>query len=129
MSPGAARGTLVIVAIAALAVTPFEAGLNFRSFTCDVDLGGRDWVEAILNPRHLTAFAIISALAVFALRGRPLWQPVALAFAISAGVELEQAFFADGHCRVTDLIPNFIAVVMGAAIGLLIHVWLNRKRD
>jgi hypothetical protein len=129
ISPRALRGALVLVAFAALAITPFQAGLATRSFTCDFGLDAADWLEGIANPKHLIAYAIIAALAVLALPGRPLWQRVAVALAISLGVELEQAIFMDGHCRLRDMVPNFIAAVMGAAIGLLIYVWVNRKRS
>ena len=129
MSPGALRGALALVAVAALAITPIQAGFTMRAFTCDVGLDAAGWIEGIANPRHLIAYAVIAALAVWTLRGRPLWQPVGLAILISLGVELEQAIFMDGHCRLRDMVPNFVAVVMGAAVGLLILVWVNRKRS
>lgn len=129
MSPGALRGTLALVAVAALAITPLQAGLATQSFTCDLGLNAVDWIEGIANPRHLIAYAIIAALAVLALPGLPLWQRVGIALLISFGVELEQAVFADGHCRLRDMVPNFIAVIMGGVAGILIHVWANRRRD
>jgi hypothetical protein len=129
MSPGALRGALALVAVAALAITPFQAGLTTQSFTCDFGLNAVDWIEGVANPRHLIAYAIISALAVLALPGLPLWQRIGIALLISLGVEVEQAVFADGHCRMRDMVPNFIAVVMGGAVGILIHVFANRKRD
>jgi len=128
MSPRAVRGTLALVVFAALAITPVQSGFTLRPFTCDLGLDGAEWIEGILNPRHLIAYAVIAALAIFAFRGRPLWQPVGFVLLVSLGVELEQALFADGHCRLRDMVPNFIAVIGGSAVGLLIHVWLNRKR-
>lgn len=129
MSPGALRGALALVAIAALAITPFQAALTTRTFTCDLGLDAVDWIEGLANPRHLIAYAIISALAVLALPNLPLWQRVGVALLIALGVELEQSVFADGHCRLRDMLPNFIAVIAGGAAGVLIHVFANRKRD
>lgn len=129
MSPGGLRGALALVAVAALAITPIQAGLATRAFTCDFGLNAVDWIEGIVNPRHLIAYAVISALAVLALPNLPLWQRVGIALLISLGVELEQSIFADGHCRARDMVPNFIAVIAGGCIGVLIHVFANRKRD
>ena len=129
MSPGALRGALALVVVAALAITPLQAGFTTRSFTCDVGLNAADWIEGIANPRHLIAYAIISALAVLALPGLPLWQRVGIALLVSLGVEVEQAVFADGHCRMRDMVPNFISVIAGGCVGVLIHVFANRKRD
>jgi hypothetical protein len=129
MSPRALRAALALVAFTALAITPIQAGFATRAFTCDFGLNAADWIAGIANPKHLIAYAILAALAVSALRGRPLWQPVGLAILISLGVEIEQAIFADGHCRLRDMVPNVIAVAMGTAIGLLIFAWLNRRRS
>jgi hypothetical protein len=128
MSPDALRGAFALAAVAALLITPIQAGFALRSFSCDFGLNAADWIEGVANTRHLIAYAIIAALAVLALPG-PLWQRVGVALLISLGVEVEQAIFADGHCRLRDMVPNFIAVIIGAGVGILIHVWANRKRD
>jgi hypothetical protein len=106
-----------VLAIAALAITPINAGLDMRQFSCD--LGGvGDWAQTVLNLRHLLAYGALAALGFVAMRDRPVWVPLFVLLAITAGVELTQAVFDDGHCRLRDMIPNVIAIALGWGIVL-----------
>jgi O-antigen ligase len=129
VSPAVLRGAFIIASIAALAVTPIQAGFALReALSCELTPALHEWIPSIANVRHLVAYTILTILAVLSLRGRPLWQPVAIVLALTIGVEIEQAIFADGHCRLRDMLPNVIALAMGAAIGALIGVWTQPKR-
>jgi hypothetical protein len=114
--PGVLRIILVIVlvlaSIAALLATPIESGWALRSFACDFG-GSPDWLATILNVRHLISFGVLAAVAFLVLKGRPAWIPVLVLIAITAGVELEEAIFGSGHCRVRDMLPDLIAIGLG----------------
>jgi hypothetical protein len=95
--------------------TPVAAGFQLRSVSCDFG-PSPDWAATIFNWKHVIAYGALSALGFVALRDRPFWQGALTLVAIMAGAELTQAIFADGNCRLRDMLPNIIAVGIGATV-------------
>ena len=103
---------LMLAGLAALLATPVASGWSLRAFACDFG-GSPDWLATIVNLRHLVSFGILATLAFLVLQGRPAWMPVVLLIAITAAVEIEEAVFASGHCRLRDMLPDLIAIGLG----------------
>jgi hypothetical protein len=128
---GLARLLLLLAAAVILLTTPVTAGFGLRAFTCDFSLSPALWFSALVNYDHLIAYSILFVIAWLAFRRQPLWLPIALALAISIGVELEQSLFREGHCRLRDLLPNVIAVGIGLAVvfsARAVYDALRRRR-
>jgi VanZ family protein len=49
-------------------------------------------------------------------RDSPLLKTVPIVLLLSAVVEVQQAYFARGHCRVRDMLPNMIGIALGIAL-------------
>lgn len=102
----------ILLSLAVLAATPIAAGFSLRDFACDFG-PSPDWATTILNFRHIASYGILAAVAFLAFADRPLWVPIVVTLAVTAGAELTQAVFASGHCRLRDMIPNVLAVGAG----------------
>lgn len=113
---------LVLCAVAALAATPIGAGFVLRPFACDIG-PSPDWIETVFNLRHLVSFGILSALGFLVFRQSPVWLTIVLLVALTAAVEIEEAIFVSGHCRLRDLIPDVLAICIGWAISIAIARW------
>jgi hypothetical protein len=101
---------LILFAVLAGAVvltTPVMAGFALRPFTCDFG-PSTNWPATITNLKHLGPYGVMAALAFFAFRNSPVWLPIALVLLITAAVELSQAIFNDGHCRIARLAMRII---------------------
>jgi hypothetical protein len=116
-----------ISAVLVLLSTPVAAGFQLRSVFCDFG-PSPDWAATILNWKHVIAYGALSALGFVALRDRPFWQGALTLLAIMAGAELTQAIFADGNCRLRDMLPNIIAVGAGAAVVSIFRRMQSWKR-
>jgi hypothetical protein len=118
---------LVVACLAALATTPISAGFARReAAACDVLSSWDLWLTGLGNIRHLISYSVLTAIAVWAF-GMPRALPAAgLVLLVSAAVELEQMLFADGHCRLRDMLPNIVAIGLGLALALLVARLLRR---
>jgi VanZ family protein len=86
-------------------------------------------LPSLLNVRHLLAFSVLAALASLSFQRRSAltaWL-IVLALSASASFELEQLFFASGHCRIRDLLPNIMAATLGICIAHGIRVVRQRR--
>lgn len=72
-----------------------------------------DWVVTIFNLKHLICYGVLATAGFGALRERPPWHAAAVVLLITITVELEEAVFSAGHCRLRDVFPNLIAVGLG----------------
>jgi hypothetical protein len=118
---------LILAAIAALAATPLSAGFAVRTFICDAGASS-DWVATIFNLRHLISFGVVSVLVFLVFADKPLWVPIALLLALTATVEIEEAIFVSGHCRVRDMIPGVIAIGLGWTVAIGVSWLLDRQK-
>jgi glycopeptide antibiotics resistance protein len=112
----------VAATAAVLLTTPFAAGFTTRPFSCDLG-PSPDWVETIFNLKHILVYGVLATIAFLAFRKQPVWVPILVVLITTAGVELTQAFFNDGHCRVRDMIPNVIAIGLGWSLA-----WVAMRR-
>lgn len=73
-------------------------------------------VRTLANYRHIIAFGILFILASQCFRRGAFWKSAVVVLLLSVFVEVEQALFLNGHCRVRDILPNFVAVAVGTLI-------------
>jgi hypothetical protein len=118
---------LTLASLAALLATPVGSGWALRAFSCDLG-GSPDWVATIVNIRHLVSFGGLAALAFLVFREFRAWVPILLLVVITASVELEEAIFASGHCRLRDMLPDLIAIGLGWLVARLL-LRISQRRD
>ena len=124
---GLAFALLVLASLAALATTPISAGFALReAAACDLLSGWDLWLTGLGNVRHLVSYSVLTAVAVWAFGMPRALLAAGFVLLVSAGVELEQMLFADGHCRLRDILPNIVAIALGLAIALLVARLLRR---
>jgi hypothetical protein len=119
---------LALATIAALAATPIGAGFAFKIFACDFG-PSPDWVATIVNVRHLVSFGVLAALAFLAFRKLPIWVPIGFMIVVTGAVEIEEALFASGHCRIRDMIPDAIAIGIGWVLASVVVRLLASRRS
>jgi glycopeptide antibiotics resistance protein len=117
-----------LLSLAALLAAPVAAGGSLRPFACDLG-SSPDWLATIVNIRHLVSFGVLATLGFLALRGQPLWLPIAVLVGVTGGVEVTQAIFDSGHCRLRDLIPNLIAIGIGWAVAQVVRRLWSPQRE
>jgi hypothetical protein len=106
---------LALIALTLLA-TPLRSSLHVRAaFVCELGAPMERWLAGVLNWGHFISYSVLVVVGNLAFRGRPLARVGAFVFALSAAVELEQAVFTVGHCRIRDLLPNLLAIVLAGA--------------
>lgn len=116
--PGA---LFVLLSLAALSFTPISAGLAIRpTFNCEILSSWELWLGSLANVRHLVSFSVLTAVAVWAFGSRNVWIAVVVILLLTGLVEVEQMVFADGHCRLRNMLPNLVAIAIGATAALLI---------
>lgn len=116
------------MALAAVLFTPASSGFALRpDFVCETDASADIWLFSLTNVRHIVTFAILGATAIWAFGTQRIWIAVAATLLVTAGVELSQAIFAEGHCRLRDGLPNLVAVALGVGIALLIARIVERS--
>jgi glycopeptide antibiotics resistance protein len=121
------RLLFAVMAIAALVYTPATIGFVTRpALQCELVSSAELWLFGLTNVRHLVTYSILAAVAVWAFGTHSLWLAAAVALTITAGVELTQAIFADGHCRVRDMLPNTVGVAVGVGFALLVALLVRR---
>lgn len=86
-------------------------------------------LPSLLNVRHLLAFSVLAALASLSFPRRSALTAWLVVLALSASIELEQLFFASGHCRIRDLLPNLVAATLGVCIAHGIRVARQRRAE
>jgi hypothetical protein len=116
----------VLTALTLLA-TPLRSSFHLRSgFVCEADAPLERWVAGALNWAHLISYGVLMLAGNVAFREHRVAKAGALVFALSAVVELEQAVFTVGHCRVRDLLPNLFAVALVGA-GMILFPRAARR--
>jgi hypothetical protein len=111
----------VFLSLAALSFTPIAAGFAIRSaFECEISASAQLWIDSIPNIRHLVSFSALTVVAVWAFGTRNVWPAAAVVLLLTGLVEVEQMVFADGHCRLRNMLPNVIAIGIGVTLALLI---------
>lgn len=113
------------VAFAALGLLYFPAKAGFRldpdpcQLTFDISLA----VHSLTNYGHIVLFALffLMASAQFRLSNWQAFVWSALAtIVMGALVEVAQGVTGEGNCRVRDLIPDFLGILLGSIIALLL---------
>lgn len=116
------------LSLAALSFTPISAGFTLRTeFSCELLPSWQLAVASLANPRHLLSFSVLTVVAVWAFGTRNLWVAALVVLVLTGLVEFEQMLFADGHCRLRNMLPNLAAIAMGVAVALAIARLVRRR--
>lgn len=117
------RNLLVVVtglALLALLATPLAAALDTRSLACDFG-ASPDWLETIVNVKHLVAFSVLATTSFVGFGASRGWIAALFVLTIATAIEVEEAWFDNGHCRARDLIPGLLAIAAGYLAALAIR--------
>jgi hypothetical protein len=119
-----ARWVFLVLVTLTLLATPLRSSFRWRAtFYCEGGAPIERWLAGLLNLAHFTAYGVLMLVGAFVFHERPLAKAGALVLALSAVVELEQAVFTVGHCRVRDLLPNLMAIsLVGVGYWAIKHV-------
>ena len=119
------RALLLGLTVLAVLATPWGSHFTFRSrFVCEFEAPVELWLLTAANPKHVISYGLLGMLGSLVFRFRPSATSAIFVVVLSALVELQQAWFADGHCRLRDMLPNVLAVLPAVAVAW----WLRRSR-
>jgi hypothetical protein len=105
---------------------PAKAGFQLNPRPCQLTFDTPLAIHSLTNYGHIVLFAVffIMSSAQFRMSN---WSPLAwaglAAIVMGALVELAQGVTGAGNCRLRDLIPDAVGILIGATI-----VWLLIKR-
>jgi hypothetical protein len=124
------RGLLFALSALAFLQTPWRSNFRIRTHPiCELRAPLELWLAGASNLQHLLSYGLLALLAAPAFRRRPLLTAASFVLALSAVVELEQALFSVGHCRLRDMLPNLLAVGLATAVsGGIRHLRRNIAR-
>jgi hypothetical protein len=111
------RISYAVFLASALLYFPRKSGFQFSLPQCQWTFGFDLALHSLSNYPHIALFAVFYLLTFAQLRGvqhRGLWTFV-IVMAMGLLVELGQGATAQGNCRMRDLIPDFLGVLVGAA--------------
>ena len=119
-----ARWVFLVLVTLALLATPLRSRFHWRAAVfCEAAAPIERWLAGVLNSAHFIGYGALMLVGAFVFHERPLAKAGALVFALSALVELEQAVFTVGHCRVRDLLPNLMVIsLVGVACWVSTHI-------
>jgi|GEM_PF-5357089 len=105
-------------------VTPVQSRFHRADKTIEVRPQLDRRLPSRLNLRHLLAFSVLAALASPSFQRRSAFTAWLVVLVLSATfeLELEQLYFAGGHCPIRDLLPNIVAATLGVSIAHGIRV-------
>jgi hypothetical protein len=116
---------LLTLSSLALLETPLRSSFTVRArAVCEYRASWAVWASGAANLQHLLSYGILTILAAFTFRQRPLRSAAMFVLGLSAAVELQQAIFTVGHCRLRDMLPNLLAVALATCASA---TW-QRKR-
>ena len=106
---------------------PASVGFRFDPQPCELTFGISLAIHSLTNYAHIVLFALFFLMTSGQLRmsqwSASAWAAIATV-AMGLLVELAQGLTGKGHCRMRDLIPDAIGILLGSAIVLC----LNRIR-
>ncbi len=124
----ALRSILIALSAAAVVYTPIASDFVTAHKGCEVIPPEGVIVRTLANFKHIISFCILFILASQCFRRGAFWKSAVVVLLISAFVEVEQAFFLEGHCRVRDMLPNLVAVGVGILIVSSVRFAAGRLR-
>ncbi|HNV70393.1 MAG TPA: VanZ family protein [Candidatus Ozemobacteraceae bacterium] len=103
---------------------PARVGFKFNPGSVDLSCGGSEIWLALFNYPHVILFALFFFMtsAQFPLNRWSdfVWAGV-VTISFGIAVEIAQGITGNGHCRVRDLIPDTIGVLIGATIKISVQ--------
>lgn len=128
MPRAALKIVFAVAATLALGYTPLKsAGLLRPTASCELSAPLELWWSGLQNSRHVISYGVLCLLAVACFAKQRVAKAAATVLVISALVELEQAFLAEGHCRIRDMLPNLLAVCLASLLWLAFSRRLLRR--
>ncbi len=118
---------LVLVATLAALAEPIGSGFTIDFQSCEFIPTSAQFAATFYNAKHIIGYGTICLIALFTLGGRNIWLPIVGVFIFSIAIEYLQSFFATGHCRAWDLLPNMIGIGLAVVIFLVIRNLVPKK--
>lgn len=115
-----ARPILFALVVAVAIVPGWQSGFTVRPTACEAVPSADQLAAAVLNLRHVVTYAVLGALATAAWPRRR-WLALGTVLVFSGLMELQQALFGAGHCRLWDLLPNALGLALA---GVVVRLWL-----
>lgn len=124
------RVAYVLFVVLALAYFPAKVGFELEPRTCQLDVDAQLAVFSLTNYAHIVLFALFFLMSYAQVNesGHSRRSAVMLAglatFLMGALVEVAQGATGAGNCRLRDLIPDSVGIVV-AALG--VTLWLSTR--
>lgn len=111
------RWAYVAYLVFAIGFLPARAGFQLAPFTCELNVSVASALFSLQNGMHIVLSTLVAMMTMAQFkerRGVAAGTAVAVTVALGLIAELEQGAFAQGHCRMRDLVPDLAGAVLGA---------------
>ena len=114
------------------AITRIPARVGFRSApaACDMRLTYENIGLSLTKVPHIVlfgAFFLLTAAQFDRIDQRALWWSVLATGAFGLLIELEEGATRTGNCRLTDVLPDLLGALIGAALLMTVAMILDRS--
>jgi hypothetical protein len=117
-----ARWAYVAFVVLGLLYIPASIGFRIDPRPCDLIVDLPLAILSLSNFPHIILFFFFFLVTArqFRLSGwRSLGWSIGLTMAMGAALEIAQALSGNGHCRMRDLIPDFVGALLGLTVVVL----------
>lgn len=122
-----ARWAYAIFLALAFVWIPARTGFHLHRPPCEMHFTRELVVGSLLKYKHVTLWGAFFVMTWRQLRGSRHALPIAAVATILMGIliELEEGATGTGMCKATDLLPDVVGALLGAAVATL---WRKRSR-
>ena len=118
----------LVLAIVVMSSVLAESKGQFTYTGCALSSSFELLVHSFSNYRHIAAYGLLFLSCVWSFEKHSIIKAAALVLAFSILMEIVQISFHDGHCRIRDMLPNFVGVLWAATLYKLIELAFKRSK-
>jgi len=122
------RWAYVAFVLLGLLYFPAKVGFRFDPQPCELALNIPLAIYSLTNYAHIVLFALFFVMTSAQLRmsnwSKFAWTALAT-IAMGVLIEIDEGVTGKGHCRLRDLIPDAVGILLGSVIVLL---WIRIRR-
>lgn len=122
------RWAYVAFVLLGLLYFPAKVGFRFDPQPCELTINIPLAIYSLTNYAHMVLFALFFVMTSAQLRmsnwSKFAWTTLAT-IAMGVLIEIDEGVTGKGHCRLRDLIPDAVGILLGSVIVLL---WIRIRR-
>ena len=125
------RWAYVVFVILGILYLPATAEFRFNPQRCDLSFNEPVFTRSLTNYPHIILFLLFFLVTARQFRSfswQSLGLSIVLTMAMGAALEITEGLSGLHHCKVSDLVPDFIGVMIGVVVVFLARMIASARR-